>query len=318
MSVLQKRPRISVLRVARVLAVVSIAMAAGHLAQTLAAKDKEVSGGLATHPLDIVHLSASGAETRIQAASLFTLSKEIETVAGTITAPATEAEIQLALQPAAPSCPIDLYLLARPQAMIELTLSAPCHAGERVVLRHAGLAITARLGADGSLATALPALVSAAQVEVMFANTGKATGAIDVPGALAIRRFGVQWQGGEVFTVHGLENGADFGQAGDVSPVNLARQGGGSLVVLGDNSVELPLMAQVYTFPPVDVYSSEVVVEAQVTDANCGQDVLAETIASSANGVEITDLTLTMPTCLGIGDFLVLKNLVPETKIAAN
>ena len=76
-------------------------------------------------------------------------------------------------------------------------------------------------------------------------------------------------------------------------------------------------MAQIYTFP-ADGLAAEVVIEAEVTTGTCGQEMLAETVASGEGRVVITDLTLAMPDCSGIGDFLVLKNLVSDMKIAAN
>jgi hypothetical protein len=219
---------------------------------------------------------------------------------------------------AAAACPIDLALTAKPSAMIGIQLVAPCHAEERVVLRHAGLAVTARLGADGTLTSALPAFVTSARVEILFLDGNRVDGALQVADAAALRRFGVQWQGPDAFVVHGLENGADYGQPGDISPGNLGRPGGGSLVLLGDATVEMPLLAQVYTFPSQKGQSAEVVFEAAVTEATCGSDLLGETISSHADKVVITDLTLTMPECSGIGDFLVLKNLASDMKIAAN
>ena len=202
--------------------------------------------------------------------------------------------------------------------MIGIVLVAPCHAQERVVLRHAGLAVTARLGADGSLSQAMPALVTDARVEVLFADGNTVDGTLQVAEAATLRRFGVQWQGPDAFVVHGLANGADYGQMGDISPVNLHQPEGGSLALLGDATVDVPLLAQIYTYPAAEGASAEVVVEAAVTEATCGQELLGETIESLDDAVQITELTLTMPECSGIGDFLVLKNLASDMKIAAN
>jgi hypothetical protein len=219
---------------------------------------------------------------------------------------------------AAQDCAVDLALDAQPAGMIGLTLLAPCNANERVVLRHAGLAVSERLDAQGALTLALPALVTAAKVEIMFADGDTIDGALVMPEAATLRRFGVQWQGPEAFVVHGFENGADYGEPGDISPVNLGRPEGGQLVVLGDATVDLPLLAQIYTFPATSGQTAEVVIEASVTDATCARELLGETIASGSDRVEITELTLAMPECSGVGDFLVLKNLASDMKIAAN
>ena len=61
----------------------------------------------------------------------------------------------------------------------------------------------------------------------------------------------------------------------------------------------------------------ELSVEAEVTQNNCDRDVEAQTIQISAGGKPLVqDLVLAMPGCDATGDFLVLKNLVNDLKIA--
>ena len=78
------------------------------------------------------------------------------------------------------------------------------------------------------------------------------------------------------------------------------------------------MLAQVYTWPADVTVPSEVVIEAAVTDLTCGRELLGETVASVTGTVTITDLTLATPDCDAVGDILVLKNLAPALKIAAN
>ena len=321
MTVAENLPPLPIRRLARVLAVMAIAMAAGHLVQTLADRKPVAMAQAATSisqhvPMAIVQLSAGNAPkpTYIAPAPVVPV-----LAASTELAPEPVATlVPMAAPIAAKTCPLDLALDAQPAAMIGIVVLAPCHADERIVLRHAGLAVTAKLGADGTLAMAMPALLSDALVEVMFADGNTIDGQLDLPEAANLRRFGVQWQGSEAFVVHGLQNGADYSQPGDISPTNPGRPGDGLLTVLGDGTVEVPLLAQVYTFPSAPGVDGEVVIEALVTKGTCGHDLIAETIASGAGRVEITDLTLAMPDCSGVGDFLVLKNLGADMKIAAN
>ena len=84
--------------------------------------------------------------------------------------------------------------------------------------------------------------------------------------------------------------------------------------MLGNGSVDLPMLAEVYTYP--EAGKTEVVVEAEVTEATCGREMLGETILSSRGAIEVQELTLAMPDCLAMGDILVLKNLAPDTKLA--
>ena len=315
MIALKRLSPIPVPRLARFLAVIAIAMAAGHLVQSLAARKPAIkAAAVIGMPQGIVQLSASSTVLDIRA-PLPALPMDIVAVSGAATEMEPLPQAQVAT---APDCQVDLALDSQPAAMIGVLLLAPCHAGERVVLRHAGLAFTARLGADGKLQHVLPGLVSEARVEIMFADGETVDGALDMPEAAALRRFGVQWQGSEAFVVHGFQNGADFGEPGHISPAYLGRPDGGQLVLLGDSTVDLPLLAQIYTFPATRGQSAEVMIEAAVTAATCGHELLGETIASGANQVQITELTLAMPDCSGIGDFLVLKNLASDMKIAAN
>ena len=134
--------------------------------------------------------------------------------------------------------------------------------------------------------------------------------------------FAVQWLGAEGFVLHGFENGTELGQTGDiwpnqpgVIPQGLVEglAGGGWLSLLGEPAVEMPLLAQVWTYPS-DGSAARIVVEAPVTANTCGHDLLGQTVIRDADAA---DLTLAVPDCSAVGDFLVLKNLAQNTKLAA-
>jgi hypothetical protein len=221
------------------------------------------------------------------------------------------------------ACTPALDLLAQDNAMIGLTLTAPCNLEERVVLRHAGLAVTGRTSATGSLFLSLPALEAQATVSALFADGTLAEAALDLPEISGVSRFAVQWMADDAFQVHAFEDGSDYGMAGHVSaatprsPLPGVPFAGGFLTLLGDDSVPLPMLAEVYTYPAKADAPVEIVVEAAVTEATCGRDVLGETLTSLGGQVFVTDLTLAMPECDAAGDILVLKNLVPDLKIAS-
>lgn len=214
------------------------------------------------------------------------------------------------------SCNVTFDLVAQPGAMIGLTVLAPCNPQERVVLWHAGLAITAKTSSTGSLFTSLPALTEDATVEVRFASGERVAQSIQMPEAKDLRRFAVQWQDADAFQLHAFEGGASYGQPGHYSAAFTGTAGQGSFVsILGDAATDLPLLAEVFTFGPDK--SAEVVVEASVTDTTCGRTIFGEMIAAEAGKVDIQDLTLAMPECDGLGDILVLKNLMQDMKLAA-
>ncbi len=332
MSIRLKSEKITVARLARVLSVMAIAMAAGHLAQTLAARKQvqkaeaepvAVAEALAMNdrPTDIVLMSAGSTAAPVEFLDRPLAAPATPDLGARLAAAPDVTEVPLApaAQPpvAAEACPIDLALDLGEGGMMGVDVVAPCHFGQRVVLRHAGLAVTFKLDATGRLAVDLPVLLADARIEVGFADGNTVEGALRVDEAAGLRRFGVQWQGPEAFTVHGFENGADFNQPGHVSPARPKGAGGGVLAVLGDASVDLPLLAQIYTYP-VHSVPVEILVEAAVTAETCGQELLGEVIAVEAGEVAVTELSLVMPECSGVGDFLVLKNLPVEMKLATN
>ena len=229
---------------------------------------------------------------------------------------------------AADICGATLSLTAEPAAMVGLAYSAPCNPNARVVVRHSGLVITGLTSDTGAMVVSMPAMASAARFEVALPDGTKIAADIAVPTLANFDRMAVQWQGDDAFQLHAFEFGADYGDAGEVSAANArtpafaARATGGFLTVLGNRAVILPMLAEVYTFPSVHSLQSGVVqmtVEAEVTTATCGRDMLGETLQAGGTApVKIVDLTLEMPACDAIGDIVILNTLLPEVKIAHN
>lgn len=338
-------------RLVRGIAVIAIALAAGQLVQNLsgkAAAPRTAANQIDKQPKAIERVAASDmGEMAVPIVALETPAsaepappKAKPPVIASVTAPEAPAAVvvpkplpaALVEAPAAPeakavvadACPISLELSNSDNALIAITLVAPCHADERVVLKHAGLTITAKTTLTGALFADLPALVQAAEVEVMFKDNTSVAASVAVPELAALHRFAVQWQQDDAFQLHGFEDGSDFGGPGDVSaatphlPVAGAPAKGGFLTLLGDASTDLPMLAQVYTYPIDSQIKPEIVLEAAVTEATCGREVLGQTLQTTAGGVTVSDMSLAMPDCDAVGDYLVLKNLVPDMTIASS
>ncbi len=307
--------------VGRGMAIIAIALAAGHLVQTLAQRHETACRqSAAKAPVNVVQLVASTDLQEPQAVSLVA-STHSQITQATDTAPALPtAADPLPEVVDAVECAPRMHLALTAGAMVAVTLSAPCDGTARVVLRHAGLAVTQHLRPDGSLAVRVPAMEGPARFEVNFADGRRVMASLDVPELSHMKRFAVQWLGISGFVVHGVENGAQFGQAGDVSPSQPGMipqsVGGGWLSLLGDAGVEGPLLAQVYTYP-TDGTAAEIVVEAPVTAQSCGKEMLGQTLNSAAGTSLITELTVAMPDCSAVGEFLVLKNLAQDMKVAS-
>lgn len=277
-----------------------------------------VGGGVTKD--DAVQVQPAPAPMPVKAVRLTDTPPHVRTVEATaapfaaapaLAAPAAAAEPSA---PVADACPVTLTVTASARAMLDVALTAPCDGGSRVVVRHGGLAVTGRLSEGGTLFTAIPGMEPRGAVAVLFPDgaTVRAEAPVDLDG---VHRFAVQWIADDAFQVQAYENGAGFGMPGHVhadAPVGP----GGWLGELGDASVDLPMRAEVYTFPaggtPVDI-----AVEAAVTDATCDRQMLGEAIESQEGALTTTEITLSMPACDGQGGFLVLNNLAGGTTLAA-
>ncbi|MDZ4135016.1 MAG: hypothetical protein U1D06_05395, partial [Paracoccaceae bacterium] len=137
------------------------------------------------------------------------------------------------------------------------------------------------------------------------------------------QRFAVQWLAEDAFQVHAFEGTAAYDAPGHVSAQNPHRPlagiptQGGFLTLLGDGSVDLPMRAEIYTYPVDPGADVRVVVEAAVTAATCNRELLGEILSSLHGVLSVADLTVEMPACDAVGDVLVLNNLTSDLKIAA-
>ena len=323
-------------RLSLVVAIMSVAFGSGHLVQNVLvkpAKTAALAAGL--QPVDIMLVAAGPGMPERQSPSGDSLPDVSFASAPTALMPnifnTSEENVVAAefrttspeKQAVSAACPISLDLQVEPSAMIGVSLMAPCHANQRLVLRHAGLSITAKTSGTGSLITSLPAFSKDAIVSIRFSDDAVVENTVIVPEATKLRRFGVQWLGDDAFQLNAFENGAGYGEIGHVSAADPQRpmagkpQIGGFLSVLGDDGVDQPMLAEVYTYPTEANAMVKIVIEAAITKSTCARDILGETLADAGGDVTITDLTLTMPDCSAIGDILVLKNLDPDLKIAS-
>lgn len=303
-------------------AVLFVALAAGHLAQNLAASRHEKAQAAAAAPKKIEKVSA-GPQTA-PAAPLPTLKPAALTVETPRLPPLVLLPGLPGLAPpaapeagAAPDCTPHLALTAAPRGMIALTLDAPCATGQRVVLRHAGLALAERLDASGRLALDLPALDAAGEVSVLFADASSAAAHATLPDTSLPRRFAVQWMAEDSFQLRAVEGGQSYGDPANVSTEAPVSAHGGYLVSLGDPTLDLPMLAQIYTWPADPALTADPVIEAVVTPATCDRTLLGETIQSQDGKATVTGLTLAMPGCDALGDILVLNNLAGNVTLAA-
>ncbi len=236
---------------------------------------------------------------------------------------------QLTAAPSSLVATCDATMEAAPTAaaMVELALSS-CLPNTRVTLHHNGLMATYVTGASGDLDVTLPALSQQALFLAAFPDGTGAVASTTVSDIADYDRVAVQWQGDEGFQLHAREFDADYGEEGHVwsgatgSLGHAVSGNSGVLTRLGDFDTAETLRAEVYTFPTNSAARDGEIalsVEAELTEANCGREIEAQSLQLQGGGaLSVRDLTLQVPSCDGQGGFLVLKNLLQDLKIARN
>ncbi|MEZ5752374.1 MAG: hypothetical protein R3D60_10540 [Paracoccaceae bacterium] len=229
--------------------------------------------------------------------------------------------------PSAPSEACQTWLVTTPadSAMIELSLYSPCDADTAVQIEHAEMTVDARLDSNGQLNTIFPALRQDARVSVTMLDGREVSDGTIVADMAAYSRLIVGWSNPASLVVNVYENGAIFGQPGHVNPRN-ARQpnmhGDGYLSMVGDPVLPYGRVAQVYTYPRGLVGGSNAIsveIEADITTTSCGRQVEAYAAqVDGTNAPELQQMTVELPGCDGVGGFVVLPDLVPQSAIALN
>ncbi|WP_425100770.1 translocase [Tropicibacter sp. S64] len=258
------------------------------------------------------------------------IDEEIEMAAAENTAP--EQMLPVAPAPAAraePALACDMGMQAEPAAgaMVKLSLTASCHADERVTIHHQGMMFTEVMSPEGTLDVTVPALSENALFIAAFVNGEGATANAEVSSLPFYDRVAVQWKGETGLQLHAREFDAAYFTPGHVwaeaaGDIGAAAAGeGGFLVRLGQRDAPESLMVEVYSFPVGTAKKSGEVlmsIEAEVTEANCDRQVEAQTLdIREGSPLRVGDLTLEIPACDSVGDFLVLKNIVEDMKVAA-
>lgn len=247
----------------------------------------------------------------------------LNTVLNDVPVPAIEVPEVLA----APDCAVDMTADALPMAMVALSLTAPCNPSAAVTIHHQGLIFSELTDEAGALSLLVPAMASEAFFISSFTNGDGAVASTNVTDLASIDRAALQWQGIHAVELHAREFGAGYDTEGHVwnaaaREIDFANKSEeGFLLSFGNPAIENGNFVEIYTFPSglgLRDGSVALTVEAEVTAANCGRDVSAQSVQID-NGFEPSaiDLTMTMPDCDAIGEFLVLKNMFKDLTLAA-
>lgn len=247
---------------------------------------------------------------------------------GTLTAPAVTEPAVTTAEPAPliAECETGFTAMAAPGAMVELTLEAPCYKGQMVDIFHAGMRFSEEINANGLMQVSVPAMEEDAFFNALFTDGTTQSTDILMLTVSDYQRSALYWKGNAGFALYALENGAAYGSDGHVSAESpfAASRGvagqGGFLTELGQNVDGYHSV--VYSYPAMLMDTApapEISIEAQVQDNTCGTEIAATFMGNSvAGGLDTTPLIMAVPGCDAVGEFLVLKNLAQDLRIAAN
>lgn len=219
-------------------------------------------------------------------------------------------------------CTPDLTVSVLDAAMIKVLYFAACDPNRKVTVRHGMLEIDVTTDSFGRAETLVPALTDIEEV-LVISERQTARAISNVSDARAFSRVILAWEGAQVFRMNAYELGALRGESGHIragsakTPARAMRGTGGFLVAIGDGTGR---SAEVYTFPtgftPLKGVV-ELVVEADVTEANCGRMISAKALQTGPlGGMTETDVRVTLPECNRIGDVIELKNLLQDMRLA--
>lgn len=293
------------------------------------------TGGVAAMPsfmsprmaVDPVQLAAIPQEMVVPVMQMPGLSENTPNAAPVAVKTDAMTTVPMLTAPKSDPCSPVMTATAQPMAMVRLTLADACHRSAPVTIHHQGMMFSAVTDADGLLTIDVPALNRDALFMAAFKAGTSAEASVLVPDLGGFDRAVLQWQGDDGMQLHALEFGAGYDDAGHIwsasaGKVSQAAAGtGGVLTSLGDIAVSDALRAEVYTYPTgQSARDGQVVlnVEAEITSRNCGRDVAAQSIQIGPDRpADAVDLTMTMPGCDAIGEFLVLKNMFADLTLAA-
>jgi hypothetical protein len=235
--------------------------------------------------------------------------------------PVIDAPVALETDTLATVCPVSAEASAVAGANVQLRITAPCNANERISVHHSGMMFTAVTSSDGSLSVTVPALSATAVFVAELASGKGAVATAEVADLDSVERVVLQWSGNSGLEIHAREFGADYGEDGHVWSGGEARSVSSQVVRLGDGDLLAPRLAEVYSFAHGSTDATGQVrlsIEAEVSQLNCGREISAQSLEiRQGAGLRTRDLVMSMPDCDAAGDFLVLNNLVEDLKIAA-
>ncbi|MGO4851900.1 hypothetical protein [Phaeovulum sp. W22_SRMD_FR3] len=188
-----------------------------------------------------------------------------------------------------------LLLQAAADAMMQLTLDAPCMGQMPVLLHHAGMDLALRTDAAGRAQMLLPALASPASVSADLPDGSQISAGVTVPGLDAVNRVAISGPG--TFIFNAAEATTAFGGAPQLQ---------GKLMLLGEDLGPDYPMVQLYSGPAATTDVS-FTLEVPVTEEACNSDLALSSLRMQRGGaVEAMPIEIALPDCAAVGEAVLL------------
>ncbi|MFN7002353.1 MAG: hypothetical protein ACK4NW_02845 [Roseinatronobacter sp.] len=194
-------------------------------------------------------------------------------------------------------------------ALIELSVTAPCHTNERLVISHADLAFSAFTNGAGTFSAFLPALNETAKIDVFLGDDVFLQAEVAVPDVHAHYRVVLQWTGDAGFGLHAYHGEAGFGSEGHLHALKPfdASLDEAFLISLGERHGPEPMLAEVYSIPAGLAEISRIELELQFQAQECGQEVSAFVLQTGAGIVtDVKEASFATPPCPAEDGFVLM------------
>ena len=200
---------------------------------------------------------------------------------------------------AAQNCTPAVTATPAPNAMIHMSIIAPCHSGQSVSVHHNGLMLSYQVDASGALDFELPALAENAIILTELSDNFVAVNRTRIQTLAAFDRTALQWSGDINLSLVSLED----------SPLGSAH--------VGTNGSR---QAMILTALRVDNLDAMPSLQVKSHDHRaCGTLISFQTIAvKNAKAANVSNFDVQDPECSDETVDLVLKNLIEVTKLALN
>ncbi|MCC5958604.1 MAG: hypothetical protein JJU08_04640 [Rhodobacteraceae bacterium] len=197
-------------------------------------------------------------------------------------------------------CTTNITLEASVDALLNMRLSAPCNASQRVVISHGDLAFSAYTDEDGAFSAYIPALAEDASVDAILEDGALLQASATVPDVSLHHRVIVQWTGDFGLSLHAFHQGAAYGTSGHIHasrPFDPDLQEA-FVISLGETHGPDAMMAHIYSVPVAMLGQSRVELEAAHDFRSCGKDLSAYVLQSDGGQTAgLKELSLAMPDC---------------------